>query len=503
MNGFGPLRGGRGTGGGPPPGLDPNNESVPLPTREDIERQGGGGMGPGDPRDPGFQPRMDPLAPGRAANPKAIYRDIPLVTVNNCWQVCDVRNALGGHMMGIFEQSGQLADSMIGDDRVQATLNSLMSALFGREVRHRPPTSKRVRGSRAAREVEDAWVEHWPQLASSWYFWEAHTYGTIMGWSDGQIDWDTTDTIWKPYPRFWHPRYEYYHWYLRKYVALTQDGAKVVFPGDGKWIHHTPKGDYRGWVWGALRAIAEPWLIRHFALRDMARYSERHGMPIIKAFTPAASEQAQRDRFEQQVSQLGTETAVLLGRGVDANDGYDLDLLEATSSNYEVHPGLMDRCDMHIQLALIFQNLSTEVKGGSFAATSAHMDVLQFGIEMANSGWRSTIHSQIYRPFAFFNFGDAELAGYTDWNVSRQDDYDKKAARFYSFGQSIQILRQGGIAFKQGEEDKLRGWVEQQFDIKLPDVVEITEPDAGTTGADAQEAKQAGGPTSGNKPPQK
>ena len=158
---------------------------------------------------------------------------------------------------------------------------------------------------------------------------------------------------------------------------------------------------------------------------------------------------------------------------------------------------------MHIQLALIFQNLSTEVKGGSFAATSAHMDVLQFGIEMANSGWRSTIHSQIYRPFAFFNFGDAELAGYTDWNVSRQDDYDKKAARFYSFGQSIQILRQGGIAFKKGEETKLRRWVSDQFDIKLPDTIEIGEPDAGTKAGDAQEAKQPGGPTSGNKPPEK
>jgi hypothetical protein len=168
-----------------------------------------------------------------------------------------------------------------------------------------------------------------------------------------------------------------------------------------------------------------------------------------------------------------------------------------------VHPGLMDRCDMHIQLALIFQNLSTEVKGGSFAATSAHMDVLQFGIEMANSGWRSTIHSQIYRPFAFFNFGDAELAGYTDWNVSRQDDYDKKAARFYSAGQSIQILRQGGIAFKKGEETKLRRWVSDQFDIKLPDTIEIGEPDAGTKAGDAQEAKQPGGPTSGNKPPEK
>ena len=228
--------------------------------------------------------------------------------------------------MGIFEVVGAARGL---DDRRRPRSGHAQLAHVGAVrpvIRHPPPTLKRVRGSWAAREVEDAWIEHWPQLASSWYFWEAHTYGTIMGWSDGQIDWDTTDTIWKPYPRFWHPRYGTTTGTSASTSRSRKTARRSCSLVTASGIHQTPKGDYRGWMWGALRAIAEPWLIRHFALRDMARYSERHGMPIIKAYTPAAAKQAQRDRFEQQVIVARHGDGGVVGRGVDENDGFDLAL---------------------------------------------------------------------------------------------------------------------------------------------------------------------------------
>jgi hypothetical protein len=51
-----------------------------------------------------------------------IYRDIPLVTMATSWGVADVRAALEQLVQGLFDLPAQLCDSIVGDDRVQATM---------------------------------------------------------------------------------------------------------------------------------------------------------------------------------------------------------------------------------------------------------------------------------------------------------------------------------------------------------------------------------------------
>src|ERR1700680_4755031 len=76
--------------------------------------------------DPGFQPPVDPITgePVDAVKSRAklVYRDVPILTIQNGWSVAGVRNALYQNMWGYFFESGQLVDSMLGDPRVQATL---------------------------------------------------------------------------------------------------------------------------------------------------------------------------------------------------------------------------------------------------------------------------------------------------------------------------------------------------------------------------------------------
>jgi phage gp29-like protein len=483
-----------GTDGPPAGGVGdaPGAQNIPIDQLRPTIDKRAGDSGRVNFQDPGFAAPGKPLV-GSETRAQIIYRDIPLVSMTTTWTPRQVVNALASHVIGIFNESAQLADSILADPRVQATLNSRMSGLFGRGVRHRPADK-----SRAAREVFDAWVDHWPKLYTS-SFVEMHTYQILMGFGDGQLVWDDSGPVALPYLRFWHPRYEFYQWDIRHYIAISQDGPKVVYPGDGKWVHHTPKGDYRGWMWGAIRAVAEPVLLRHYGFRDMARFSEVHGMPIRIGKVPAVADETQRQRFQSQLANLGTETTMILPQGV-TNDtpGYEVELVEAESTTWEIFPSEIDRCDMDIVLALIFQNLTTEVSGGSLAATKSHMDILQFGIENDNIGWRDTIHNQIARAFAYINFGDADLAPWTDWDVTRREDYQTKAATFYSFGQSVQILRQGGVKF--ADPDDLRAFARTSFGVELPDTIEITEP-VGPSGAketgDAQGEKQGGKPPTG------
>jgi len=411
--------------------------------------------------DPAAQPPSDPLkAPSVKADAGAdVYRDLPIVTIQNNWTVADVKSAIASHMMGMFELSGQLVDSIIGDDRVQATLGSRISGLFSREVIFEPAND-----SMAAREVCDAWTAHWPQFASTAAMTEMSAYEILMGWSPAQLVWDTS-SMWLPYMKPWHPRYTYYHWPLRKYVALSQDGQLAITPGNGKWLLHSRHTDYRAWIWGAIRPVAEPWLFRHFAMADWANYSEIHGVPIKKAIVPASSDEVQRDRYQQQLATIGGRGTIMVSRGVQGTgQDWDLEFAEPTDASWESFPGLIDRADMNIVLALLFQNLTTEVKGGSFAATSAHMDIRQQGIQADNEAWKLDIRNQAARPFALFNFGDAELAPWTRWDTTAREDFASNSAAFTAFGTAMQALAHAG--FKFDDQDAVRQFASTRFGLK-------------------------------------
>jgi hypothetical protein len=458
--------------GGPPKGSpmdSPHAQQIPLPDlRKAIDQYAGAGQVPRQ-DDPGYQPPADWLkAPGTGSRTRLIYRDLPIVTIQNTWTVQQAISAMGAHMIGNFETSGQLCDSVLGDDRVVPTLGSRVSGLFGREVRFRPAND-----SRAAREVCDAWVDHWPKLNSEGALHETSEYEILMGFCPDQLVWDTTGTIWKPIMRPWHPRFTYYHWGIRRLVAISLDGNLPIFPGDGKWVLHKRRGE-RPWIRGALRAVVQPWLLRHFAFRDMARFGEVHGMPTRLCETPMSADPGERSQFEQQVARLGFETTLLIGKGVDEHNSYGYSLVEAKDTAWEVFPAQIDRCDTAIVLAILFQNLTTEVKSGALASTEAHMDIRQSGIEADNEAWRATLHNQVARPFAYLNFGDADLAPWTDWDVQNRQNLVENGKKFQQFGTAVEVLRRGGVQFLDVEE--LRTWAAKTLGLDgLPDF-EITDP---------------------------
>lgn len=471
--------------GAPPVGLPAPGAGVPF----DVLAQADKSAAPYDAvaRDPGFQQPIDATKGLDRARASLIYRDIPLVTIQNTWSVEQARGALYAHMIGVFDASAQLCDSILGDDRVTACLNSKATALFGRETRFRAADD-----SDAAKECLRAWEAWWPRMTGDSAMREMQDYSTLMGFAHAQVMWDTTqrNLSFAPCLRPWHARFEYYDWYLRRYMALSQDGTFPIVPGNGKWIEHAPYGSYRGWIRGAIRPVTEPWMLRHFGFRDMARFGEVHGNPTRKGYVPVVSDPVERSAFEDALSRLGADTALIVPRGVDGanGDGYDYELVEAQSAAWEVHPTQIDRCDMAIVLALLMVNLTTEVGNkGSYAATDAHMDKERGGTEFDNQAWKNTIYTQLARPFAYLNFGDADLAPWTWRDVTGRATYAENAKQLQAFGTGIEVLRRGGIEFDDVEA--LRQWASEQFGLPGMPSFKIKEPVAGGLGGGASKSK--------------
>lgn len=402
--------------------------------------------------DPAAHPApSDPLKGDVRTRTRLVYRQVPLVTIAHGWGIGQVREALRSHTMGIFELSAQLNDTILGDDRVQATLGSRMSGLFGQQVRF-----KAAGRSPEAKECLKAWRRAWPKLATTAALNTMHGTDIMMGQAPAQLLWDASKPIWEPHLEPWHSRFMYWNWAINRFVAITQDGPIPITPGDGKWVMHAPWGDgpnARPWMRGAIRSTAEPYVFRHWAIRDLARFSEVHGMPIRKAKVPASADQAARDEYAAQLENLGQETTIMVQTGADGmGQDFDLELVEATDTSWQSMIALRDHCDMAIVLAILFQNLTTEVQGGSFAATRAHMDIRSSGIQADNEAWKLTIYNQIARPFAWLNFGDADLAPWTDWKVKPLADWDAMAAMLGKFGSAVEVMRRGGLQFATPED---------------------------------------------------
>jgi phage gp29-like protein len=122
-----------------------------------------------------------------------------------------------------------------------------------------------------------------------------------------------------------------------------------------------------------------------------------------------------------------------------------VELLEASVGDASVgFEKIIQMCNGEITLALMAQNLTTEVKEGSLAAARVHSDVRQQTIEADARALAKTIYMQIARPFAQFNFGNADLAPMISWDVVPEEDFVLKSQVLKNVADALYVLRRGG-----------------------------------------------------------
>jgi len=423
--------------------------------------------------DPAWQAPVDPLKGVDKQRTEVIYREIPISVVTTGWDVEMARAARRDLVLGLFEQPAQMIDAMIlSDSRIQSGLASRLSIL-GRPVDFRVP--RKYRDSALAKECLSAFVDAWPTMAAEPVMSELQRWAIMMGWGLAQILWDTSGQYAIPHPLPWHPRYVYYHWLYRCYVAITLDGQVPIVPGDASWILHAPHGEYRGWMRGSMGAISPWWLGRAYALRDWMRYSERHGLPMIKLKHPAVADPYQTANVRFQVANLGQEAVFDLPQNPPPMLSWDVELMEAKDTAHEGFRLLIEQCNQEITLALLAQTLTTSMPaegGSSYAAARVHAGVLQGLLEADARALAFTIYRQLARPFAMMNFGNADLAPVVTWDVTPFEDAKTKAESFAAMANGFNVLRTAGFKLSSRDVRRLLRSTIPGFDIGKIESVE-------------------------------
>jgi phage gp29-like protein len=339
--------------------------------------------------------------------PVTDYVDLPVNTVTD-WSLQTIQSAVNAHSVGVFASSALLFESMQADDRIQSAINGRIKAVTKCLVSLTPAAGgKGGQAKRIAAEIEALWPSIFPED----FVEQLLVWAIGEGFCICEIVWESKDDLWIPRLKVWHPSFVYYDATVRQYVAITQTGPVYIMANDPKWFVYAPYGSYRGWLRGAVRSCSISWIVRQYALRDWARYSEVHGLPQKKIKYPAQSSIPERSAFLGAIKAMGAETSFALPQqsGKDQSQ-WDVELLEAKDRSWEGFQGLIAQCDQNITLAIRGTSLTTEVRTGSFAAAKVHKAEDSDYAESDAKKFAQAVRDQLLKLYCAYNYGDANLA---------------------------------------------------------------------------------------------
>lgn len=331
------------------------------------------------------------------------------------------RQADGGN----FRLATELCDAMLADDRVSGVLNVRAKGLLGLDLTFEPGAGRRKRGAVKFLEAQEDWDTAYPveQLG------QLNLWGILLGVGVAQNLWTTRPRTGRVVPVAdpWHPRHLRFDTQRAQWFIQTADAGEIqIAPGDGQWILYTPGGSKRPTSHGCWRAIARWWLLKHYAQSDWGRHGQNAaGYRVVTEQVPNPNEIA--DGFETariaNREQLAADIRDLAGRaGITLPPGFDLKIISQPANNHATFKDQIDASNAGIAIAIAGQNLTSEVKGGSFAAAEALKSVANVLLTADGSTLASCIHDQALVFWSEFNLGDRSHAPWPYWDTTPPAD---------------------------------------------------------------------------------
>lgn len=341
---------------------------------------------------------------------------------------------------GHLELAADFCEAALGDDRVQAALSTRTKGFVAL-----PLTFEAARGTKRlvkALEVGEDW----------WHSFSATALAQLLGWGIllgvglGELVWTERSSVERLIPvlKVWHPRHLRYDWQRRVWMLKVEGGLDVeVVPGDGKWILYTPYGESRPWAFGAWRAISLWYQLKLYAIEDWGYYSSKNagGHNVVEASADSKTiQKEQRKQLADEVFSAAANSAIVLP------PGFTLKKVESTADTWETFQAQKNAADMGMAIALVGQNLSTEVSGPVATGATLHGRVLQVFIDADAETLAPCLHDQALVWWAEFNFGARDDAPWPVWATKPPEDQKQRADVGKTQSETAKNLAQLGVA---------------------------------------------------------
>ena len=392
-----------------------------------------------------------PAVPGPKAG-VTVLRE-PSVRAIYTWTPALIRSAEVAATGGNLRIAADLCEWMIGDDRIQAVLETRADALLGLDFSLVERGDAR-RSKAVCAALDSEWETSFPEAELR----KLLAWGQMLGVGLGQLVWDEDPDTgrWTMRLETWSPRWLAWDSVRHTWtIDAIEGGAPLgsaptgrydITPGDGQWILYTPHGPSRPWVWGAYRALSRWALLKDYARNDWGFYSERLGQGVwVVESDPtkggmSTGTEAQRKELAGDLQGIGRNTGIAL------QPGQTLRLVESVARTQENFKAQIDAADNGYAIALLGQNLSTQAgSGGSIGSATLHGKVAHGRTRMDGKTLPTCLRSQAVVHWAEINYGEAALAPSPWWDTSPVDDDKARAATKMAVAQADAVGVGSGV----------------------------------------------------------
>jgi hypothetical protein len=355
---------------------------------------------------------------------------------------------------GDFSLFSDLCEAMMPDDRVSMCLEKLYAAAT-------LPLTFQLPGVDAEKSKDDPVVQ--ALQSDFWKIFPEQTLRTAFRWIaladcallhvDGwRLDTETGRVL--PIISVWalrHLRNDPEKGWVVRVAARSGDyfgDEQQITPGDGNWAVMIMGSSWRSICQARGHGVALFWLLKQYALVDWPNSSERHGQGTNVAQcddVAKASKLAPKDRIE-----LAADMAKMARNGnLVMPPGWKYDLATDTANSYQTFEAQINAANSGIVIGINGTNLTSEVKGGSFAAASVHESVdagrMRGLLEFAATGFRE----QILGFWCTYNFSGVSVAPYPKWDTTPPADKKAEAEARLADAQALKTYREAQAQLDQ------------------------------------------------------
>jgi hypothetical protein len=196
-----------------------------------------------------------------------------------------------------------------------------------------------------------------------------------------------------------------------------------------------------------------PVKFRHTGFRYMTQFVEKYGMPWVMAQYPLG---ARKERVLEMIQNLDS---AMQDAVIATPEEYKVTALELNkTASSDIYRDFIDLCNTEITMAILGQNLTTEVKGGSYAAAKVHgevrADLIFEDVRMIENVF-NTLIDWIWH----YNYSDDTKPKFvmTPKPAPTKDD-----------AQQAVYMTQAGVRFKKEYWQKNFLLTDTEFDVKEP-----------------------------------
>jgi phage gp29-like protein len=296
------------------------------------------------------------------------------LSVPGGWTPAEVKNALDLHDKGDFSQSALLARDFGRDDRIPGCRASIVNGFVGRSALPflvEPSTrGDQRRAESIAKQVFERWWDWVPEDIAKAL---VETY-VDLGLAVARMHNDATTDEWSPRLELWPMEHVKWNEGAGRLETHDRAGNKLIItPGDGWLVLGSIQA--RSWLNGAVRPVGMQLIKRALVARAWVRWCEKYGNPLIVIAEPYGGDDKLKEVFFKRMQRQAANGVVRAPKGKDEQSSWGVDFLEGSAVGWEGFKSLLEKSDADISIIYTGNNLSVEVKGGSYAAANAHMVV--------------------------------------------------------------------------------------------------------------------------------